>query len=273
MAHGVERVFGVEDYDADMKLGTLGVPDHVMFDRAYEELRAETGRPFCAILLTASNHGPWVVPEVPFRCIPDTVARAQQLNAFAYSDWALGRFVRRLEADSNLRKTLVVVTADNGLPYGYQTDLELTQFTVPLLFYHLDPHRRIAGCVDQLGSQLDVTATVMGQLRLDYDDYTFGRDLLDTNRASEAFALLSEWHKIGLIQDEFYVISQLEDTAALYRLSDYPRSVSDSFSNRAALMSSKAKALMYTAYVNASRPLRSPDGTRVADSHMVGEYY
>ena len=60
---------------------------------------------------------------------------------------------------------------------------------------------------DQLASQMDILATIMGMVRLDYDDYSFGRDLLDSTSTVEPFAYLSEWYYIGFIQNGYYLVS------------------------------------------------------------------
>ncbi|MCK4858165.1 MAG: sulfatase-like hydrolase/transferase, partial [candidate division Zixibacteria bacterium] len=72
-ANGMTRVYAVADYDDDRRIGTWGVPDHVMFDYAYAFLSRIKDERFFATLLTVSNHGPWQVPDVPFAPLPDEI--------------------------------------------------------------------------------------------------------------------------------------------------------------------------------------------------------
>ncbi len=199
-SNGVQEVFSLFDFDESQKFSTLGVPDHVMFDSALEEIRARNGRPFFAALLSGSNHGPWLVPDVQFNPLPDTIPDAGRLNAFKYSDWALGRFLQQLAADSAFRNTIVLITGDHGLLIEPVYDLDLSLFQVPLLI--LDPQNRAGEPrrVDRIGSQVDILSTVMGLLRFDYDNYTFGHDLLAEDSSRKDYAVFSEGYKIGIVE-------------------------------------------------------------------------
>jgi phosphoglycerol transferase MdoB-like AlkP superfamily enzyme len=256
MSNGMARIYSLFDYAQDEKLSTLGVPDHVMFDHAIEFIkRNHAGKRFFAAMLTASNHGPWLIPDVPFEHVPQSDKLAAPLNAFKYSDWALGHFIRRIEHDPAFAHTLVVVTGDNGTLVDPKHDVDLSQYEIPILIYDTD-HQLPAGCrIDRLGSQVDILSTVMGILRLNYDDQSFGRDLLDTSAASLTipdFALLSEGYKVGFVENGKYLISRIGATRSLYDL----RSDSDETLTNHALVESldqKALSIFQTAYFNLSR--------------------
>jgi len=269
MANGFMRVYSLFDYDRTQQLSTLGVPDHVMFDYAIDAFRDRGGEPFTATLLTATNHGPWLVPDVPFGALPEDTPDKQRLDAFKYSDWALGRFVDQLSADATFDNTLLVITADNGMLHEARTDLDLTQFQLPLLIVRVGDIGRGKGArVDLLGSQMDIVATIMGRTRLNYTDYTFGRDLLDSTRSGETFAEFSDWDKIGFIQDGFYSITRLGGPGSLYRIEDSSRQIdpqrelSDSLPGIAREMQRRALAMFQTAYFNALLPLTDSSVSR-----------
>ncbi|MFQ5498090.1 MAG: LTA synthase family protein [Candidatus Zixiibacteriota bacterium] len=255
MANGIDRVIALDDYSASEKLSTLGVPDHVMFDRALAELKRLVPDRFFATLLTASNHGPWLVPDVDFARVSSDHPDAAQLNAFKYSDWALGRFIRQLESDPSFANTLVVVTADNGLMHGSRSDLDLTQFTIPLLLYRIGDTNNASVQLESVASQLDILATIMGRLRLNYDNYTFGRDLLGSAAQATPFAHFSELYSIGYVRDSSYTISRINSAPSLYDLSDLARDQVDTSGIAAASYAREAYAIMYSAYMNMQRPL------------------
>ena len=262
MANGIETVSALFDYTPEEKISSMGVPDHVMFDHAADMLRSQPGGPFFAALLTGSNHGPWIIPDVPLEKLPESEKYFRERMALKYSDWSLGRFVRMLDSDSAFDNTLVVVTSDNGLPNRPVTDLDLTQYKIPLLLYWIGPDRPAAIRSDRLGSQMDIVATVMAQLRLDYDDHTFGKNLLDTTKNVSPFALFSEWYKIGYIEDGFYSIIRLDGPQSLYRLADPARDVADSLAPIREDHRRKALALYQTAYYNAQRPIDTASASR-----------
>ncbi len=266
MSNGVNRVYSSLDFDPDEWIGTWGVPDHILFDRAVEVLRESSHERFFAMMLTTSNHGPWQVPEVPFERVPAGVDKEDELNAFKYSDWALGRFVRQIQNDSSLANTVILITADNGTPFAPKLDLDLTFLQVPLLI--LDTDNRLPGGTrtDRLGSQLDIPATVMGLVRLDYDNYSFGHDLLDSNSVAVDFAQFSEWYKVGYIEGDYYAIYRLRGApGSCYRLDDLSVDLVKSEPELAREYVEKAAALFKTAYINMSRPLLPH--MPAADSH------
>lgn len=261
MANGVEKVYSLDDYGIGQKLSVNGVPDHVMFDYAIErfkELRTsnpDTDQPFCAILLSGSNHGPWIIPDVPFEKVPPNAEPQDALNAFKYADWSLGRFVRKLQADPAFENTLVVITSDNGHPKLNDSDMPLTQYHIPLLALWIKPDRPAPARVETLGSQLDIVATVMGQVRLNYDNYTFGRDLLDSTFSGVEFAHFTEWYRQGYIEDDYYCITRINGPESLYRLTDLRHDLADSLPHIVADYTRKSLAIYQSAYHNMSRPL------------------
>lgn len=258
MSNGINRMYSSLDFDPDEWIGTWGVPDHVLFDRAAQVLSDGSHDRFFAMLLSTSNHGPWQVPDVPFERIPEEVDRSDELNAFKYSDWALGRFVRQIQNDPALSNTLIFITADNGTPFGQTLDLDLTYLQIPLLI--IDTDRRLPAGVrsDRLGGQLDILATVMGLVRLDYDNYSFGHDLLDSVTAVTDFAQFSEWYKVGYIEGDYYSIYRLRGApSSCYRLDDLTADLAGSEPELARPYLDKAAAIFYTAWDNMSRPVQS----------------
>ena len=257
-ANGVEEVYSVFDYRGAEQLSWLGVPDHVMFDYAYDRLKrtAATKGRFFATLLTGSNHGPWLYPDVPFERIPDSEPRHDEFNSLKYSDWALARFVNMLASDSAFRNTLFVVTADNGYMYDVTTDLDLSILEIPLLLYNTDWHWQQGIVNDRLGCQLDILATVMGEVRLDYDDYSFGVDLLDTTADVEDFVFATRWHEVGYIQDGYYFIMRLNrGPESLFKLDNKALDLSDSLPDLKDEYRRRAAAVYETAYRNFQRAL------------------
>ncbi|MBU8933721.1 MAG: sulfatase-like hydrolase/transferase [candidate division Zixibacteria bacterium] len=262
ISNGMQRIFSLEDYDSSEKLSTLGVPDHVMFDRAIEELGALGEERFFATLLTASNHGPWLVPDVPYGPLPEEEDDRLRLNAFKYSDWALGRFIAAIADNPRFSNTLIVVTSDNGMLYQPMGDMDLTQYHIPLLILHTDSLDESSGRqISSLASQIDILPTVMGRVRLEYDDYSFGRDLLDSSETGVEYAQFSDWLQVGYIQNDYYNISRLDGPQALYRIDpatgriESPVNLVDSLPEMAIEYNRKALAIFQRAYYNMLLPM------------------
>lgn len=91
-----------------------GVDDHMMFDRALQEMDAEyaKGNPFAAVCLTCSNHRPFDPPTVEgfTTTYPDDIEK----HAIQYADWAMNRFIEMCKEKPWFDETLFVITADHG---------------------------------------------------------------------------------------------------------------------------------------------------------------
>ncbi len=259
MSNGMTRVYSLFDYPRDEKLSTLGVPDHDMFDHGIELIkRNHAGKRFFATFLTASNHGPWLIPDVPFEHIPSSDKLSQPLNAFKYSDWALGHFIRAIQSDPFFAHTVIVITGDNGTLVDPIYDLDLSQYEIPILILDTDHNLPARQRVNRLGSQVDILSTLMGLLRLNYDNQSFGVDLLDTTGAQSGqpdFALLSEGYNVGYLEDGYYLISRVGSTKSLYNLSNPTANVADSLPVIADKFNDRALSVFQTAYFNLKKPM------------------
>lgn len=230
--NGFQQIVGQKDYPAAKVVSTFGVPDDYLFEYAVPRLNRlhETG-PFCAVLLTVSDHGPYIVPEgIPFRphCREKTKATTE------YADWSIAKFLKLARQTAWFDSTLFVFIADHGAFVGENRyELPLSLFHSPLIFYApqlLGPPRSF----DCLGSQMDVYPTIMGILGLPYTNTTFGLDLL---RETRPYALFCADYKVGaLSRDWFWVWRSQDRREALYRwaakdpdnLADQDRPAADS---------------------------------------------
>lgn len=126
------------------------------------------GGPFLAGLLTLSSHKPFDVPYAKFD--------NKVLNAMAFTDDCVGRMIDRLKASPAWENLLIILVADHGYPYP-----KTLPYNVPLR--HRIPMIWTGGAVrgpqvvETYGSQIDLAATLLGQLGIAHDDYLFSKDL------------------------------------------------------------------------------------------------
>ena len=214
--NGFNRISGEADYDKKFVLSTLGVSDHIMFEKVAGELSKITDKPFFAFILTATNHGPWILPNVDFGKVNANSAEdAQRFNAFKYSDWALNRFIELSRKQNYFRNTIFVITGDHGRLHNPKYDLDISEVHIPLLIYAPSIIGDRPRKIHAYGGQVDILPTIMGILKLDYSDRTLGRDLLKLN-GTEGFAQFREGALNGFINYKFYLIDRLKASASLY---------------------------------------------------------
>ena len=134
--------------------------------------------PFLIGYSTLSSHEPWDVPVQRFK--------DEKLNAFYYLDQCIGLFVKALRKTPLWDRTLVVLLPDHGIPYNGLDETTPLKNHIPMIWVGgvvKNPMR-----VEKVCNQTDLPATLLGQLELKHENFTFSRDVLsETYR--EAFAI------------------------------------------------------------------------------------
>ena len=208
-ANGIQRIVSQKDYPAKEVKSTLGVPDHVMFDRAIEELDRER-QPFFACLMTASDHNPYILPEnIGWK------PRSKNMNEkmVEYADWAIGRFIRKARQTSWFANTLFVFVADHGSSDESLYDMPLSYHHVPLIFHcpgRISPSRR-----NDLALQTDIGPTVTGMIFSIENGNPAGIDL---QRQRRPYAYFSADDKIGVLDSVYFYRYRMGDGCeSIYR--------------------------------------------------------
>lgn len=201
--NGVERIVSQADYPASEVKTTLGVPDDYMFRFAmpiFDEM-ASKNMPFCVTMMTASDHGPFYVPEY-FKSHHDDV----RYQIIEYADWSLRRFIEMASEKPWFDNTLFVFVADHGAVLDTDYSIPLSYFHTPLVFYmpgKLQPRENKA-----IASQMDIFPTVMGILGKNYVNNTFGIDLL---REKRPYVYFMSDEKYGVLDGEWLFINKPSD--------------------------------------------------------------
>ena len=222
--NGVERIVSQADYPASEVKTTLGVPDDFMFRFSmpiFDEMAAND-KPFFAVMMTASDHGPYYLPDY-FE--PRSTEIKQQI--VEYADWSLKRFIDLASQKPWFDNTLFVFVADHGATMGADYSIPLSYFHSPLVFYM--PNTLQHAVNESIASQMDIFPTVMGILGKSYVNNTFGIDLLNDSRR---YVYFMGDDKYGVLDDQWLFINKPGDEQkGLYRyvekdkknhISEYP---------------------------------------------------
>jgi phosphoglycerol transferase MdoB-like AlkP superfamily enzyme len=219
-AMGYERFFSIRDFDRSPVIG-LGLSDARFLEQAAERLAA-LPEPYYAVLVTLSNHAPFVDPNLP-RTLPLGALRAtpvgDYLDSVRFTDAALGALVDRLRATGVLDRSVLVVYGDHhgisrdtpgtellDLPVQRADAWLLHEARVPLLVRlpagrHAGPRREPAG-------QVDIAPTIADLLGIPWERTFFqGRSLVsdpprpvvlaDGSAITEPLVLLGEQGRWG----------------------------------------------------------------------------
>lgn len=174
----------VSDVDFPLKerLSKWGVPDHLLFERVKADLQKEVEpeqvKPMFRVIQTSSSHEPF---DVDFHKMNDKV-----LNAFAYTDYHLGRFIDYLKQQKRWEHSLVILVPDHLGAYPSNiSEYRLERYHIPMIW--LGGVVKSPYVVDNYGSQHDLAATLLGQLGVSHSAFTFSKDMLDNRAPHFAF--------------------------------------------------------------------------------------
>ena len=195
---GFERLISDVDFPMKDRLSKWGVPDHLVFERMKSDLEEEWSAeiskkeitPCFRVLQTSSSHEPF---DVPYHKLPD-----ERLNAFAYTDTYLGRFIEWLRHTDRWEHSLVIIVPDHlgCYPQGI-SNFDFSRYQIPLLMVGgaLKCHKHI----DVFGSQQDIAATLLSQLGIDHHEFLFSKDMLD--QSAPHFAFFAVPDAFGIVKD------------------------------------------------------------------------
>ena len=171
MGSGYGQLRWKADYPGEAQTSAQwGVRDDLMLASLYDDICAEQSAHWMKTLLTLSSHEPWDVPE---RVLDDEV-----YNAFHYLDASLGRFIDRLRQLPAWRNLLVVILPDHG--YRYRGIDETTRLYNHIPMIWVGGAVKAPARVERVCNQSDLAATLLGQMGIAHEVFTFSRDVMST---------------------------------------------------------------------------------------------
>jgi len=151
------------------------------------------GKPFHHFIMTTSNHRPYTWPAGKIR--PELRDRP---GGVAYTDYAIGAFLRQAAAKPWFKDTVFVIVADHCASVAGKRELEIKKYEIPLFIWApgLLPARK----VDDMMSQIDLVPTLLGLLKLPYAGRFVGADVLAPGYRPRAF--ISNYQKVAVLRPD-----------------------------------------------------------------------
>jgi phosphoglycerol transferase MdoB-like AlkP superfamily enzyme len=176
------NVWGVADED----LYTMAISE---FDRIHR-----SGKPFFVHIMTTSNHRPYTFPEGRV-----DMPQGQRNSAVAYTDWAIGDFIKRASAKPWFSNTVFVITADHCASSGGIAALPTFRYRIPLWIY--SPARIPPARIERRLSQIDIPPTLLGLLGIGYTSRFYGQDLFELEPGRER-AFIGNYQQLGYLRGD-----------------------------------------------------------------------
>ncbi len=167
---GFENLTWMKDYSADeQKTAQWGVRDDITFKTLYQ-MATNAEQPFLIGYSTLSSHVPW---DVPIHHFDDEV-----INSFYYLDQCIGNFINNFRKSKAWKNTLIVMLPDHGIPHNGIDESSSLMNHIPMIWVGgavKEPRQ-----IDKVCNQTDLPATLLGQLGISHDEFSFSRDVLSS---------------------------------------------------------------------------------------------
>lgn len=182
-----EKIVDMNDFPEELATSKWGVHDEYVFEKFLEEHKVPAAKPFFSTLLTLSSHEPFETTK-PAK-IKGEETLELYLNSLNYSDECLGNFIEKAKKTEWWNNTLVIIVGDHGhkLP---ETGNRVDDFKIPMLW--------TGGAVNtkfnfqNIASQIDISATLLGQMNFDNKSFYWSKDLFKTNTKPWAFFVFND---------------------------------------------------------------------------------
>ncbi len=170
--NGFHEIYAEENYPADKIVNSFGVQDDYLFSYALNVLNqaAEAQQPFFSVILTVSNHPPYIIPDY-FK------ANSKEPNdqIVEYADWSVGQFMNEARKQSWWENTIFVLLGDHGKLAGTPTcEMPQSYNHIPFMIHGATIKSEI---IDDLGIQSDIAPTLLDLLGISYIQNNFGINL------------------------------------------------------------------------------------------------
>ena len=202
-ANGFDRTFDQSDFPHPDFVGTWGVSDEDLFQKANEVFKSHGDQPFFALVLSTSNHSPFEFPDGRIELYD--AEKATRNNAVKYADHSIGELFRRAKQEEYFRNTVWVVVADHDTRAPSDDLLPLEHFHIPGLILGPGIEPRV---VSQVASQVDLLPTALDLLGIRTEHPMPGRDLLRTAPDDPGRAILQYYDVHGFLAGSHLVVHQ-----------------------------------------------------------------
>ncbi len=178
---GIINITDKSSFDEKEMNAKWGAHDSYVFQQQAKAIQKEQ-QPFFSIILSLSSHEPFTVPmETKF---PGNDVPSKFKNSCAYTDLSLQAYFNTVRQAPWYANTLFIFVADHGhlLPRN-RNPREPARFHIPVLFYGEVINQDFRGkSIDNLGMQTDLPATLLSQLDISSEAFTWSNNLLNPYR-------------------------------------------------------------------------------------------
>jgi phosphoglycerol transferase MdoB-like AlkP superfamily enzyme len=210
--NGFHRIIDKHDYPHPQFIGSWGVSDEDLFEKANSVFSAYGDKPFFSLIFTSSNHSPFEFPDDRIKASGPKKNTVE--NAVRYADYALGKFIDTARSSSYWDNTIFLIVADhNSRVYGPEI-IPINRFHIPglVLGKSIRPET-----LETIASQIDLAPTMLSLIGIESEHPMIGHDLTLAKFKNEPGRAILQYNStFGLLQGNHIVVLQKDLPPAQY---------------------------------------------------------
>jgi phosphoglycerol transferase MdoB-like AlkP superfamily enzyme len=213
--NGFDEIYAQENYPSEKIVNSFGVQDDFLYSYAVEKLNKEK-KPFFAVLLSVSNHPPFVIPDY-FK----PKSSEKDLQIVEYADWSIRKLFDEAKKERWFDNTIFVLLGDHGkLMDNPECELPESYNHIPLIIYGkgIKPQT-----YQDFALQEDVAPTLLGMMGIGYIQNDFGIDLMKKKRGCVFYT--GDNLIAARDMERLYLYSPTEKTEHLYKVTGHNKVV------------------------------------------------
>jgi phosphoglycerol transferase MdoB-like AlkP superfamily enzyme len=186
LSHGFQSLIDNHSFKSKDMNSKWGAYDELVLSKNLTDLD-HAKQPFFSTVLTLTNHEPFELPVEPHFKGDDVDSKFRSTSF--YTDSCLGAYIKEAKKKNWYKNTLFVFIADHGhrIP-GNLMEYDPERYRIPLLYFGEVIKPEFKGTrVHKIGSQTDLAATLLKQLKIDPKRYVWSKDLLNPSTVDFAF--------------------------------------------------------------------------------------
>ena len=198
-ASNFEKILVKADFDEAGGLTSLGAPDSVVYHKFLADHRNAHSRAFFSTILTLSSHEPYGIPgSGP---LEGATVQEQFYNSLHYADRSLEDFLEEAKKQPWWSNTLVVILGNHGHKWPEAAN-KADNFRIPMIW--TGGVVKKAFKTRRVYSQMDVAATVLGQLGISSREFRWSKNIFDKATPPWAFFVFNDG--FGYVTDKDRVL-------------------------------------------------------------------
>ena len=223
LGNGFDEVIDSEKFKNPSFVGTWGVADEEVVDRANEEFKKlyANNQKFASVIFSTSNHSPFDFPENKIELVKNAPKKSVK-NAIKYADLAIGKLIDNARKEDYYKDTIFVVVADHNVRVYGNSMVPIDMFQIPavILGEGIKPFE-----YQKIATQPDVLATTLDLMGLDVTYPIMGHSIFSDKKQNLALMQFNDYYalrkdnKVSILRPNKPAVTFLYDKKQLIKTS------------------------------------------------------